>query len=267
MHQGDALSLQLLEYGSFTFSLHQVRWVVESANARIKNWKYLSKTLPTNQVPYIGDYVRIVSAITNKYYPPLSQPTSHSADEAEATKMLHLSQQVNSLQRYIEENNLLRKTSPWKHITNTDLLDFLTLSEDQLRDITCGSYQLKLTSSYIQEHIDSDSDLFFHKDDPTLLRIKIQSRHTSSRKYTVWIRYSNNEIVSWYCLCRAGARVVGVCSHVAAMLWYLGGARFSRKKSYGVRDPGKTVEDAAVLPELIDESESDTDCVEHCIEE
>ena len=84
---------------------------------------------------------------------------------------------------------------------------------------------------------------------------------------TVWIRYSNNEIVSWYCLCRAGARVVGVCSHVAAMLWYLGGARFSRKKSYGVRDPGKTVEDAAVLPELIDESESDTDCVEHCIEE
>lgn len=33
----------------------KVRWVVESANARIKRWKYLEKVLPTNQIPYIGD--------------------------------------------------------------------------------------------------------------------------------------------------------------------------------------------------------------------
>ncbi|XP_033739141.1 uncharacterized protein LOC117326498 [Pecten maximus] len=35
----------------------KVRWVVESSNARIKGWKYLDHTLPTNQVPYIGDYI------------------------------------------------------------------------------------------------------------------------------------------------------------------------------------------------------------------
>jgi len=50
----------------------QVRWVVESANARIKRWKYLNHVLPTNQIPYIGDYIRIVCAISNKYSPPLS---------------------------------------------------------------------------------------------------------------------------------------------------------------------------------------------------
>ena len=86
MHQGDALSLQLLDYGSFTFSLYQVRWVVESANARIKKLEIFIQDTTDKSYPYIGDYVRIVSAITNKYHPSLSQPTSHSADEAEATK-------------------------------------------------------------------------------------------------------------------------------------------------------------------------------------
>lgn len=37
----------------------QIRWVVESANARIKQWKYLSYILPSSQIPFIGDYVRI----------------------------------------------------------------------------------------------------------------------------------------------------------------------------------------------------------------
>jgi hypothetical protein len=45
-------------------SLFQIRWVVESANARIKNFKWLDRVLPTNQVPFIGDYVRIVCAIS-----------------------------------------------------------------------------------------------------------------------------------------------------------------------------------------------------------
>nr|XP_022317959.1 uncharacterized protein LOC111121112 isoform X2 [Crassostrea virginica] len=44
----------------------KVRWVVESANARIKSWKYLASVLPTHQVPYIRDYVCIVCAIANK---------------------------------------------------------------------------------------------------------------------------------------------------------------------------------------------------------
>nr|XP_022290376.1 LOW QUALITY PROTEIN: uncharacterized protein LOC111102014 [Crassostrea virginica] len=36
----------------------KVRWVVESANSRIKRWKFLDKVLPTNQVPYVGDFVK-----------------------------------------------------------------------------------------------------------------------------------------------------------------------------------------------------------------
>lgn len=80
----------------FSFFDLQIRWVVEAANSRIKRWKYLAHTLPTNQVPFIGDYVRIVCAISNKYLPPLSTGNADD-DEALAAKMQYLSKQVNSL--------------------------------------------------------------------------------------------------------------------------------------------------------------------------
>lgn len=44
----------------------KIRWVVESANSRIKQWKYLQHVLPTSQIPYIGDFIRIVCAICNR---------------------------------------------------------------------------------------------------------------------------------------------------------------------------------------------------------
>ena len=34
----------------------KVRWIVESANGRIKKWKALSNKMPDCQIPYIGDY-------------------------------------------------------------------------------------------------------------------------------------------------------------------------------------------------------------------
>ena len=235
-----------------------MRWVVESANARIKRWKFLGRTLPTNQVPFIGDYVRIVCAISNKFFPPLSSTVDRDADESEAAKMRHLSNPVNVLKEYLEDNNMIRKSTPWKPIDDNDLDDFPYLDEEQLRNITCGTYQLKLSSSYIQEHMDEESDIFIHKEDPTLIRVKIQSRHTSSKRYNVWIRYNFVEVQAWYCVCRAGARVVGMCAHVAAILWYIGNARHSGSDKFGVRNWGQSIADAAEVPEEIDQSDSDS---------
>jgi hypothetical protein len=42
----------------------KVRWVVESANGRIKQWRFLDKL-----VKYIGDFVKIVCAILNCFRP------------------------------------------------------------------------------------------------------------------------------------------------------------------------------------------------------
>uniref|UniRef100_A0A8W8M2I7 DDE Tnp4 domain-containing protein n=1 Tax=Magallana gigas TaxID=29159 RepID=A0A8W8M2I7_MAGGI len=50
----------------------KIRWVVESANARIKRWKFFARILPSSQVPFISDYIKIVCGISNKYFPPLT---------------------------------------------------------------------------------------------------------------------------------------------------------------------------------------------------
>ena len=37
----------------------KVRWVVESVNGRVKQWRALSNVMPNSQIPFIGDYVGI----------------------------------------------------------------------------------------------------------------------------------------------------------------------------------------------------------------
>ena len=46
--------------------------MVESANGRIKSWRYLTITLPNSSILHIGIYVRILSAACNTYRPLLS---------------------------------------------------------------------------------------------------------------------------------------------------------------------------------------------------
>lgn len=230
----------------------KIRWVVEAANSKIKRFKYFSNTLPTSQVPYIQDNIKNVCAISNKFYPPLSTGLS-AEDEVLGAKMKHLSTQVNSLKAFVEENALEWKSSKWS--TADGLEDFSKLSEEDLRNITCGTYQLKLSPSYVQEYLGEESDILVFKEDPGLLRVKVQSRHISSKQYLLWIKFTESNITAWFCKCRAGARVVGVCSHIAAVLWYLGYARHTSKSNFGVKDWSEFVEDAYIL----DQSDSDSD--------
>lgn len=177
--------------------------------------------------------------------------------------MLYLSRQVNTLKERVETENLdTRKSTIWKEATT--VVDFPRLSEERLRELTCGTYQLRLSKSYIQEHLDGNHDIFVHQEDPHLLKVKLQSRHVSAKSHLLWISYTEADITAWYCRCKTGARVVGVCAHIAAILWYLGYGRFmySADERVGVRDWSSFVEDAANVPEEIDQSDSDESIVE-----
>ena len=50
----------------------KVRWVIESANGRIKQWKTLSNRLQNVLIPSVRDFVRIVCALCNAFHPPLA---------------------------------------------------------------------------------------------------------------------------------------------------------------------------------------------------
>lgn len=96
-----------------------------------------------------------------------------------------------------------------------------------------------------------------YQENDGLLRVKLQSRHITSKVYQVWIQYDSDQIKGWFCRCKAGARTVGTCSHVAAVLWYLGQALYSQTH-FGVKDWGQFLDDSAKIPETVDSSDSDT---------
>ncbi|CAC5402678.1 unnamed protein product [Mytilus coruscus] len=145
---------------------------------------------------------------------------------------------INTLKTYVEENNLQRRTAQWKPIEDS-AIPFPQLTDEQLRSLTFGVYQLKLSSSYIQEYMEGDSQICVYKDANDLIRIRIQSR----------------------------AHVVGVCAHVTAIIWYLSSARNAATKSYGVQDWSTYLSDAKNLPETIISSESETESIGSVIEE
>ena len=68
-------------------------------------------------------------------------------------------------------------------------------------------------------------------------------------------------VQSWFCMCRAGARVVGMCSHIASVMWFLGYARhrFVNVADLDVRDWARHIEDAAQLPQTESEDDSESD--------
>jgi hypothetical protein len=63
----------------------------------------------------------------------------------------------------VVENKLERWSAQWVPIDDSEV-SFLQLMEEQLRSITFGVYQLKLSSSYIQEYMDGESRICVHKE-------------------------------------------------------------------------------------------------------
>jgi hypothetical protein len=85
----------------------KVKWVVESANGRIKQWRFLDKVVPNKLVKYIGDSVNIVCAILNCF-----RPQTLSIDTASnelANEMLRKTNMDNELKMYLEQNNLIKE--------------------------------------------------------------------------------------------------------------------------------------------------------------
>ena len=83
----------------------KLRWVVEFAIGRIKQWKALSNKLLNSQIPYADDYVRFVCLIFNDFRLPLV--TSLEAD-AGIAKMMILAKRLMSCNRSSLKINEIR---------------------------------------------------------------------------------------------------------------------------------------------------------------
>jgi len=201
-----------------------VRWIVEAVNGVIKRWKALGQVIPNSQIPLIGDFVRIVCAICNAFRPP--RVKKNDEQEIVAKRMLRLVEKPNQLKLLVETENWTKQRVIWQKMEAQTLKDFPKLTLNELRNLTLGIYQIKQAKYYTEEHLNNSGlyELLVHEERSDIIRVQLQSRHTSSKVYNTWIQYNfcSPPISAWYCQCKVGAHVVECCAHVASVLWYLG---------------------------------------------
>jgi hypothetical protein len=240
----------------------KVRWVVESVNARVKQWKFFDKVVPNTLVPHIGDFLKIVCAIMNKFRPPLANMDPSTA--VTARRMVEKAKEPNKVQIIVQENNLINKRKIYFKMdaSNDELTDFPKLSVDYLRYITMGIYQVKQAPNYTHEHFTDEGhyDVMLCMDFPGLLHVKIQSRHSRNKTHSLWIQYKPNDdmdpIKGWYCTCKVGARVVGCCAHVSSVIWFLGCKRWENDDLTKRKSLTSHLKDASFIPECANDGES-----------
>lgn len=65
-----------------------------------------------------------------------------------------------------------------------------------------------------------------HKKEDGLLRIRMKSRHASSKTYQLLIKYEDGDIVAWYCKCRVGLELL-VCAPLQHLLFGILGLHYT----------------------------------------
>ena len=111
--------------------ISKIRWVVESANGRLKHFKWLNQIIRNTTIPQIRDYLQIACALINTYHAPAI--SSFSNHDQIATKML----------AYLYVPNLFRtrlnnEVFHWSNNDVSNLVGFPILTIDQIRLITVG---------------------------------------------------------------------------------------------------------------------------------
>ena len=77
----------------------KVRWVVEAANARLKQFKFFSNTVQNSSLPHLEKYLSIACAIINRYRPPIKTSTAEDVEIGE--KMIALLNQKKNFETVI----------------------------------------------------------------------------------------------------------------------------------------------------------------------
>ncbi|KAJ8687901.1 hypothetical protein QAD02_023696 [Eretmocerus hayati] len=252
----------------------KARYIVEGVNGRIKqSFKYFNDVWSNKSLGHAWDDFQIACAIYNAFFPRYESDKGYA--DIIYQEMMRRDSDTNILQVITEDLGFVRKRSIFETMSSDTLPEFPRYTMKDLYFISLGSYQLKQAISYYSEHIKTDGKYIFQVcteidridfdkydislEDPLLIKIRIQSRHSGNTKYCLFIltesentgsrpciqgsTTNENVIVSaqapvsrdpssitssllYYCQCKNGARTIGCCAHVMSVLWFLGYARY-----------------------------------------
>jgi hypothetical protein len=216
----------------------KLRYVVECANGRLKQFKFLARVVSNTQIRFIGDYCRIGAALINKFRPPLATSKPHHLQLA-ARMLAKLNAHNKLMEQCVQGGRLHSKSvAVWEPLEASHIPGFPVLTEAEIAEhITFGKYQIRQARSYMDEHLNSRGDCDFSRsrygddDDNRVVHVKVQSRHKSNVVYRTFVEFDTTKsmpwekITGWYCTCTSGARTMGCCAHVTTVIWWLGVGR------------------------------------------
>ena len=242
----------------------KLRFVVESANGRIKNvFKFFRDTIPNIYAKEnkLWKMFTVACALLNAFFPELKTDTEQ--DNVFIKWMLGRVTKNNFLSQEIDRLKLKDKRPRALPLTEASLSDFPILTVAELRMITCGVYQIGLAEAYAGQHISEEDDIEirFHKFEDVkeiqgLCKFYLHSRFSNSAVHKLWISYDGEKsgweaITGWTCDCPPGLRTVGCCAHIAAVIWYLSHGRYLENVKIPARNLFQYIRDAKtfVYPE------------------
>lgn len=213
----------------------KVRWVVEAVHGILKNrFKLLDHTLDNKMLPKIKSYYRIASYLLNRFGKPLVSDTDMNNEIFE--RMSTKQGEENELAQLVDNKGWYRKKLPFQYFSSNSVKDFPELTETELKVLCTGTYQFGQAICYLGEVLNEDGTLnmAYVKEQTSILKVQIQSRHMSKKVYKCFIKYNPqvlgiNSIEQYCCECANGLRTVGCCSHVAAVIYYLSYGRYLSK--------------------------------------
>lgn len=240
----------------------KVRWVIEQVFGRLK-MKFKLFAHPAHNSFLRNDLKALVIAfaLLNMFHEPIYSDVGFE-NIGEIMKAKQFT--TNKLKSVVEAYNLTQVRTPFieMHFTSLDnaennrLINFPSLSEKSLYEISLGDYQINNAVSYFAEHM-NEGTFLVHRfsppakhatasldysafgipiDDPLLIRAYMKSRFRSGKHHYIFILVDKklsdqNAINSYYCTCECGARTVGCCSHVMTIIWYLGWGQYNQIKT------------------------------------
>ncbi|CAF1623695.1 unnamed protein product [Rotaria magnacalcarata] len=188
------------------------QWVIESVNGKIKQWKFMAQIIQKSTIRFISDYLDIICALINKYQCPAVKDIENGREIA--MKMREMLTTENRLQERLAKHTGTTSLHWSKH--NAANFQFTSLTEENIRDRTFGSYQIRMAKFYIIEHIrqsqTNEEEMEFLvelcNEHDSLVRARFQSCHSNNKKHIATVQFDNHKqhpIDAWYCTCSAGA--------------------------------------------------------------
>lgn len=266
----------LLEQGQRQFTTEKAnasrlvtmtRWIIEAIDGHLKNiFKFFANRISTAHVRNLSDFLKIAGAIINRYKQRITLPNRNAAF---ARGVLGRADEVNIVQARVEAEGLRNRRARWRALNQEHFQLFPRLTVEQLHDLTFGTYQILLSPSHIQDtllrneneiadqqHVEFDANYI---NEYGFVRFRIFSRFRTAGQHQIWIAFNeeyvednpqleeNEPIFGYYCVCKSGARTLGTCSHVAALIWFLGYARHQNVVKYPSLEVLQSIVDANEL--------------------